>query len=168
MWKTFLKIFWYNTTEVSLKMNTHLFIVMLLAFQNCYWQTTVCVGAQTGFYQQPGNSTLQSAQLHQHQTSFSLQGNVFGTHNQSHASAGLQSFGSQFLSSPMQMAAAAALTAQQQYRSPNLPNPNYLKGVGTQHIADQTGRSQQLKSPGANQQDVLASVFNSGIVFILL
>lgn len=101
--------------------------------------------------------------MHQHQTSFGLQGNVFGTHNQSHASAaGLQSFGSQFLSSPMQMAAAAALTAQQQYRSPNLPNPNYLKGVSTQHITDQNARSQQLKSPGANQQDVLASVFNSG------
>lgn len=122
---------------------------------------TYCIGAQTGFYQQPGNSTLQSAQLHQHQTSFGLQG--FGTHNQSHASANLQSFGSQFLSSPMQM--AAALTAQQQYRSPNLPNPNYLKGVSAQHMTDQSGRSQQLKSPGANQQDVLASVFNSGIYF---
>lgn len=119
-------------------------------------------GAQTGFYQQPGNSTIQSAPLHQHQTSFGLQGNVFGTHSQSHANAaGLQSFGSQFMSSQMQMAAAAALNAQQQFRSPSLPNPNYLKGVGTQHMTDQSGRSQQLKSPGANP-DVLASVFNSG------
>lgn len=65
----------------------------------------------------------------------------------------------------MQMAAAAALTAQQQYRSPNLPNPNYLKGVSTQHITDQNARTQQLKSPGANQQDVLASVFNSGTYY---
>lgn len=119
-------------------------------------------GAQTGFYQQPTNSTLQSAQLHGHQTSYGLQGSVFGTHNQSHASAGFQSLGSQFLTTPhlSQMAAAAALTAQQQYRSPNLPNQNYLKGIGGQHMGDQ-GR--QLKSPGGNQQVDLASVFNSGM-----
>lgn len=91
---------------------------------------------------------------------------MFGTHNQSHASAGFQGLSSQFLTSPMQIAAAAALSAQQQYRSTNLPNQNYLKGIGSQHIPDQSGRSQQLKSPGANQ-DVLASVFNSGMFYIL-
>ncbi|KAF5307353.1 hypothetical protein FQR65_LT07070 [Abscondita terminalis] len=102
---------------------------------------TGSTGAQTGFFQQPTSSTLQSAPLQQHQAGYGLQGNVFGNPNQSHTSAGLQNFGSHFLSSPMQMAAAAALNAQQ-YR-------------------DQNSRPQQIKSPGS-QQDVLSSVFNSG------
>lgn len=59
----------------------------------------------------------------------------------------------------MQIAAAAALNVQQQFRSQNLQNAAYLKN---QVIGDQTGRPQQLKSPGAGQQEVLSSVFNSG------
>ncbi|XP_064212179.1 uncharacterized protein nocte isoform X2 [Tribolium castaneum] len=110
---------------------------------------------QTGYFQQPGSSTIQSAQLQQHQAGYGLQGNVFGTHNQSHTNAGLQSFNSHFLSTPMQL--AAALNAQQ-FRS-SLPT-QFMKGVGSQQIGDQTGRSQQLKSPGS--QEVLSSVFNSG------
>lgn len=69
------------------------------------------VGGQTGYFQQPGNSTLQSAQLQQHQAGYGLQGNVFGTHNQSHTNASLQGFNSHFLSTPIQI--AAALNAQQ-------------------------------------------------------
>jgi hypothetical protein len=111
---------------------------------------------QTGYFQQPGSSTIQSAQLQQHQAGYGLQGNVFGTHNQSHTNAGLQSFNSHFLSTPMQL--AAAINAQQQFRS-GLP-AQYMKGVSSQQIGDQTGRSQQLKSPGS--QEVLSSVFNSG------
>lgn len=123
-------------------------------------------GGQTGYYQQPGNSTLPSApQLQQHQAGYGLQGNVFGTHNQSHTNTGLQSYQG-FLSTPMQVAAAISA---QQYRSAaaGLPNP-YLKGVGgggQQVTGDQQGqqagqRPQQLKSPSS--QEVLSSVFNSG------
>ncbi|RZC27717.1 hypothetical protein BDFB_009405 [Asbolus verrucosus] len=56
------------------------------------------------------------------------------------------------------MQLAAAINAQQQFRS-SLPT-QYMKGVSGQQIGDQTGRSQQLKSPGS--QEVLSSVFNSG------
>lgn len=56
----------------------------------------------------------------------------------------------------------AAIT--QQYRSQNLPN-TYMKTVGNQQIGDQSGRSQQLKSPGS-QQEVLSSVFTSGLYFL--
>lgn len=112
-------------------------------------------GGQTGYFQQPGSS----AQLQQHQAGYGLQGNVFGTHSQSHTSPSLQGFNSHFLSTPMQIAAAAALNVQQQFRSQNLQNAAYLKN---QVIGDQTGRPQQLKSPGAGQQEVLSSVFNSG------
>lgn len=85
---------------------------------------------------------------------------MFGTHNQSHTSPSLQGFNSHFLTSPMQLAAAAALNAQQQqFRSQNLQNAAYLKNQGIG--GDQTGRSQQLKSPGAGQEG-LSSVFNSG------
>jgi hypothetical protein len=56
------------------------------------------------------------------------------------------------------MQLAAAINAQQQFRS-GLP-AQYMKGVSSQQIGDQTGRSQQLKSPGS--QEVLSSVFNSG------
>lgn len=123
-------------------------------------------GGQTGYFQQPGSSTLQSAPIQQHQASYGLQGNVFGTHSQSHTNAGLQNYGSHFLSTPIPLATAAAITAQQ-YRSPNLPNTAYMKAVGAQQLGDQSGRSQQLKSPG-NQQEVLSSVFNSGGYFINL
>lgn len=88
-----------------------------------------------------------------------MQGNVFGTPNQTHTSAGLQNFGSHFLSSPMQIAAAAAINAQQ-YRSTNLQSSPYVKSVNN-HVGDQNSRPQQIKSPGS-QQDVLSSVFNSG------
>lgn len=111
-------------------------------------------GGQTGYFQQPGSS----AQLPQHQAGFGLQGNVFGTHNQSHTSPSLHGFNSHFLTSPMQLATAAAINAQQQFRSQNLQNAAYLKNQG---IGDQTGRPQQLKSPGTGQQEVLSSVFNS-------
>lgn len=111
-------------------------------------------GGQTGYFQQPGNSTLQSGPLQQHQASYGLQGNVFGTHNQSHTSAGLQNLNSHFLSQ-MQFAMNV-----QQYRSQNLQNTSYLKSISNQ-VGDQSGRSQQLKSPGT-QQEVLSSVFNSG------
>ncbi|KAK4881051.1 hypothetical protein RN001_004370 [Aquatica leii] len=121
---------------------------------------TGSTGAQTGFFQQQANSTLQSASMQQHQAGYGLQGNVFGNPNQSHTSAGLQNFSSHFLSSPMQMAAAAALNAQQQYRSNNLQNSAYVKAANN-HIGDQNSRPQQIKSPGS-QQDVLSSVFNSG------
>ncbi|XP_076258307.1 no circadian temperature entrainment isoform X3 [Rhynchophorus ferrugineus] len=120
-------------------------------------------GGQTGYFQQPGNSTLPSAaQLPQHQAGYGLQGNVFGTHNQSHTNTGMQSYQS-FLSSHMHI--AAAMNAQQQYRSAALPNP-YIKG-GAQPVAgDQSQgvpgqRPQQLKSPSS--QEVLSSVFNSGL-----
>lgn len=105
--------------------------------------------------------------MQQHQTGYGIQGNVFGTHNQSHTNAGMQNFGSHFLSAPMQIAAAISA---QQYRSSNLPNTTYMKGGGggagnnQQQINDQTGRSQQLKSP-SGQQEVLSSVFNSGKKF---
>lgn len=121
--------------------------------------TRVIIG-QTGYFQQPGSSTIQSAQLQQHQAGYGLQGNVFGTHNQSHTNAGLQSFNSHFLSTPIQL--AAAINAQQ-FRS-GLPT-QYMKGVGSQQIGDQT-RSQQLKSPGS--QEVLSSVFNSGKKLFLI
>lgn len=85
---------------------------------------------------------------------------MFGTHNQTHTNAGMQNFGSHFLSAPMQLAAAAAAISAQQYRSSNLPNAAYMKGVGSQQINDQSGRSQQLKSPSG--QEVLSSVFTSG------
>ncbi|XP_063911765.1 uncharacterized protein Nocte isoform X3 [Zophobas morio] len=115
---------------------------------------------QTGYFQQPGSSTIQSAQLQQHQAGYGLQGNVFGTHNQSHTNAGLQSFNSHFLSTPM---LAAAINAQQQQFRSGLPT-QYMKGVSGQQIGDQTGRSQQLKSPGS--QEVLSSVFNSVLYFL--
>ncbi|KAK5649329.1 hypothetical protein RI129_000358 [Pyrocoelia pectoralis] len=119
---------------------------------------TGSTGGQTGYYQQPGSSTLQSAPLQQHQAGYGLQGNVFGNPNQSHTSASLQNYSSHFLSSPMQLAAAAALNAQQ-YRSTSLQNSAYVKSVSN-HM-DQNSRPQQIKSPGS-QQDVLSSVFNSG------
>lgn len=119
----------------------------------------IIIGGQTGYFQQPGNSTIQSAgPMQQHQAGYGLQGNVFGTHNQSHTNAGMQNFNSHFLSAPMQL--AAAMNAQQ-YRSSNLPNTAYMKGVGNQQMNDQSGRSQQLKSP-SGQQEVLSSVFNPG------
>lgn len=52
---------------------------------------------------------------------------------------------------------AAAINAQQ-YRS-SLPT-QYMKSVGNQPLGDQSGRSQQLKSPGS--LEVSSSVFNSG------
>ncbi|XP_022908286.2 protein split ends isoform X1 [Onthophagus taurus] len=115
-------------------------------------------GGQTGYFQQPGSSTLQSGPLQQHQASYGLQGNVFGTHNQSHSSPNMTNISSHFLS---QMQFAAAMNVQQ-FRNQNMQNASYLKGMGgAQQVGgDQTGRSQQLKSPG-NQQD-LSSVFNSG------
>ncbi|XP_025837147.1 uncharacterized protein LOC108738623 isoform X2 [Agrilus planipennis] len=122
---------------------------------------TGSTGGQTaGYFQQPASSALQSGPLQQHQAAgYGIQGNIFGNPNQSHTSAGLQNFGSHFLSSPMQLAAAAALNAQQ-YRSQNLPNTTpYIKSMTGQHVGDQGTR--QLKSP-ASQQDVLSSVFNSG------
>ncbi|KAF5289512.1 hypothetical protein FQA39_LY15067 [Lamprigera yunnana] len=118
---------------------------------------TGSTGAQTGFFQQPASSTLQSASLQQHQAGYGLQGNVFGNPNQSHSNATLQNFGSHFLSSPMQL--AAALNAQQ-FRSTNLQSSAYVKSTNN-HIGDQNSRPQQIKSPGS-QQDVLSSVFNSG------
>lgn len=49
------------------------------------------LGGQTGYYQQPGSSTLPSGpQLPQHQAGYGLQGNIFGTHNQSHTNTGMQ------------------------------------------------------------------------------
>lgn len=72
----------------------------------------------------------------------------------------MQNFSSHFLSAPMQLAAAAAISAQQ-YHSSNMPNTAFMKGVGSQQINDQSARSQQLKSP-SGQQEVLSSVFNSG------
>ncbi|XP_060527425.1 uncharacterized protein LOC132702658 isoform X2 [Cylas formicarius] len=123
-------------------------------------------GAQNGYFQQPANSTLQSAgQLPQHQAGYGLQSNVFGTHGQSHSNTGLQGYNSHFLSTSMQMAAAAALNAQQFMK----PNP-YMKSVGggqqmggEQGVASGNavsgGRPQQLKSPGG--QETLSSVFNS-------
>ncbi|KAB0800432.1 hypothetical protein PPYR_06172 [Photinus pyralis] len=119
---------------------------------------TGSTGGQTGYYQQPGSSTLQSAPLQQHQAGYGLQGNVFGNPNQSHTSASLQNYSSHFLSSPIQLAAAAALNAQQ-YRSTGLQNSAYVKSVNN-HM-EQNSRPQQIKSPGS-QQDVLSSVFNSG------
>lgn len=62
------------------------------------------------------------------------------------------------------MQVAAALNAQQQYRS-NLPAAAYIKGVNTQ-MSDQAGRAQQLKSPSS--QEVLSSVFNTGEYYHLL
>ncbi|KAJ8947994.1 hypothetical protein NQ314_008510 [Rhamnusium bicolor] len=115
---------------------------------------------QTGYFQQPGSSTMPSAQLQQHQAGYGLQGNVFGTHSQSHTNTGLQNYNSHFLTTSMQM--AAAINAQQ-YRS-GLPAP-YMKGVGNQQIGDQSGRPQQLKSPSS--QEVLSSVFNSGTLVLI-
>ncbi|XP_056642494.1 uncharacterized protein LOC130448914 [Diorhabda sublineata] len=112
-------------------------------------------GGQTGYFQQPGSSTMNSAQLQQHQTGYGLQGNVFGTHNQSHTNTGMQNYNSHFLTTPMQV--AAALSAQQ-FRS-SLPAA-YMKGMGNQGLGDQATRPQQLKSPSS--QEVLSSVFNTG------
>lgn len=100
---------------------------------------------------------MPSTPLQQHQAGYGLQGNVFGTHNQSHTNTGLQNYNSHFLTTPMQVAAAAALN-QQQFRS-GLPAA-YMKGVNSQPITEQAGRAQQLKSP--SNQEVLSSVFNSG------
>lgn len=131
------------------------FILFIFIFINIH--AFICVGAQTGYFPQPGNSTLQSAQLQPHQTqSFNLQGNIFGTPSQSHTNTGMQNFNSHFLNTPIQMAAAAALNAQQ-FRS-NLPAA-YMKSVNSQ-INDQASRAQQLKSPSS--QEMLSSVFNSG------
>ncbi|CAH1184606.1 unnamed protein product [Phyllotreta striolata] len=110
-------------------------------------------GGQTGFYQQQASSSIGS-QMQQHQGGYGMQGNVFGTHShsQSHANTGMQNFNSHFLTTPI---VAAALNAQaQQFRS-GLP-ASYMKGVG---MGDQSGRPQQLKSPGS--QEVLSSVFNT-------
>ncbi|CAH1975680.1 unnamed protein product [Acanthoscelides obtectus] len=117
--------------------------------------------SQTGYFQQPGNSSMQSTQqLSQHQAGYGLQGNVFGSHGQSHTGTGLQSYNSHFLTTPMQV--AAALNAQQ-FRS-GLPAAAaaaaYMKGVAGQQMGDQATRAQQLKSPGS--QEVLSSVFNTG------
>jgi len=46
------------------------------------------LGGQTGYYQQPGSSS--GPQLPQHQAGYGLQGNIFGTHNQSHTNTGMQ------------------------------------------------------------------------------
>ena len=127
-------------------------------------------GSQTNYYQQPGNSTLQSGPLQQHQANYGLQGNVFGTHSQSHTS-GLQNFG--FMS---QMQIAAAMNVQQQFRSQQQALPgggaSYMKSIGAggtgigqppQLVNEQGSRSQQLKSPAGQQQEVLSSsVFNTG------
>lgn len=121
---------------------------------NCF------VGGQTGYFQQPGNSSLSSAQLPQHQAGYGLQGTVFGSHSQSHNSPSLQGYNNHFLSAPIQIAAAAAALSAQQYRSQSLPGAAYLKGVANQGINEQAARPQQLKSPGS-QQEVLSSVFNS-------
>jgi hypothetical protein len=56
----------------------------------------------------------------------------------------------------------------QQYRNTGLPGPTFLKSGG-QHPSDLTASSNgrtQLKSPSGNQQDVLASVFSSGKLFV--
>lgn len=123
-------------------------VVPGLQSSSYYSQST---GGQTGYFPQPTNSSLQSAQLQQHQTGFGLQTNVFGTHNQSHTNAGVQSYNSHFLSAPMQMAINA------QYRN---SLPQYMKTVGNQpNLGGDQSRPQQLKSPSS--QEVL-SVFNSG------
>nr|CAH7745034.1 unnamed protein product [Callosobruchus chinensis] len=116
--------------------------------------------SQTGYFQQTGNSSMQSTQqLPQHQAGYGLQGNVFGSHGQSHTGTGLQSYNSHFLAAPMQV--AAALNAQQ-FRSslPAAAAAAYMKGVAGQQMGDQASRAQQLKSPGS--QEVLSSVFNTG------
>jgi hypothetical protein len=56
----------------------------------------------------------------------------------------------------------------QQYRNTGLPGPTFLKSGGqhpSDHNAVSNGRA-QLKSPSSNQQDVLASVFCSGKLFV--
>ncbi|XP_044595576.1 protein PRRC2C-like isoform X3 [Cotesia glomerata] len=125
---------------------------------NSYYSATsadVFPGSQTGFYQ-PGG-TQQTG------THYGLQG--FGQHSQSLATGNatpvnLQSFSSQFLSgSGLQIAAAAAA---QQYRNPTggLQGPaNAAATFLSKH--QQQEQPRQLKSPSGNQQDVLASVFNS-------
>ncbi|XP_063244612.1 protein PRRC2C isoform X15 [Bacillus rossius redtenbacheri] len=116
-------------------------------------------GGQTGFFQ-PTNSTLQAVQqqaptaqqMHQTGSPYSLQG--YGNQSGAATPVGLQSFGSQFLSSPLQMA--------QQYRSSGLPGPTFLKSGGhnpSDHSITSNGRA-QLKSPSGSQ-DVLSSVFSS-------
>ncbi|XP_030763788.1 uncharacterized protein LOC115888261 [Sitophilus oryzae] len=109
-------------------------------------------GGQSGYFQQPGNSSMPSAaQLPQHQAGYGLQGNVFGTHNQSHTNTAMQGYSS-FLSPHMQMALSA-----QQFRSAaaaGLTNP-YHKG-NMQSVSDQGQRPQQLKSPGSQE----TSIFN--------
>lgn len=118
--------------------------------------TVLCyISGGQGFFQQPGNSAMTGAQLQQHQAAagYGLQGFAAAavaaaSHSQSHNSV---SFNSQFLSTPMQMAAAIS----QQYRS------TYIKAAAGQPM-DQSGagggRPQQLKSPAG--QDGLSSVFS--------
>ncbi|XP_074028927.1 no circadian temperature entrainment isoform X2 [Leptinotarsa decemlineata] len=112
-------------------------------------------GGQSGYFQQPGSSTMPSAQLAQHQSSYGLQGNVFGTHNQSHTNTGMPNYNSHYLTAPMQVAAALNVP---QFRS-GIPAA-YMKSMGSQQVGDLTGRPQQLKSPSS--QEVLSSVFNTG------
>uniref|UniRef100_A0AAR5Q3P1 BAT2 N-terminal domain-containing protein n=1 Tax=Dendroctonus ponderosae TaxID=77166 RepID=A0AAR5Q3P1_DENPD len=130
-------------------------------------------GGQTGYYQQPGNSSLPSApQLSQHQAGYGLQGNVFGTHNQTHANTGLQGSYPFHHSTPMQVAAALNV---QQFRSAaaaSMQNP-YMKNVGgggqsisgDPQVQQTSGgqRPQPMKSPSS--QEVLSSVFGS-VLFI--
>ncbi|KAL0122312.1 hypothetical protein PUN28_007210 [Cardiocondyla obscurior] len=124
---------------------------------NSYYSATsadVFPGSQTGFYQS-GGATQQTG------THYGLQG--FGQHSQSLATGsatpvGLQNYGPSFLSSSgLQIAAAA-----QQFRNPTggLPGPgNAAPTFLSKHQPQEQPR--QLKSPSGNQQDVLASVFNS-------
>uniref|UniRef100_A0A1B6C1D3 BAT2 N-terminal domain-containing protein n=1 Tax=Clastoptera arizonana TaxID=38151 RepID=A0A1B6C1D3_9HEMI len=105
-------------------------------------------GSQSGFYP-PGNSTLQPAQPSQ-----TIQTGPFGmqaytTQSAAATSVGMQSFGSQFLSNPLQMA--------QQFRT---TAPSYHKSSGTVPLV-----SDPSKSP---QQDILNSVFSSGIFLIFI
>lgn len=103
------------------------------------------------------------SQMQQHQAGYGLQGNVFGTHSQSHTNTGMQNFNSHFLTTPIQVAAALSAAQAQQFRS-SLP-AGYMKGVNSQQMGDQSGRPQQLKSPSS--QEVLSSVFNTGMnIFI--
>ncbi|CAH0559632.1 unnamed protein product [Brassicogethes aeneus] len=108
-------------------------------------------GGQSGFFQQPGGSSMASAsQLQQHQqgaaAGYGLQG-----YNQTHTGV---NFGSQFLTTPMQMAAALS----QQYRTAAAA-AGYLKSGGQPQMQQQGQGADQrsLKSPGT--QD-LSSVFS--------
>lgn len=84
--------------------------------------------------------------------------------NHSGSSGTLQNFGSQFLTAPLQMAAAAAAIAQQQYRTQqgNVSGLNTPGGPNAQQQQQNT-RQQQLKSPGGQAQDMFTSVLNSGM-----